>query len=149
MAGSAAAGLILKCAELQDQRKRLLGQLKAVDESLDTLRKAIRIMDPTAAMGTVSRTSARQPRPVEEPPHFEHGEFSRLLMEAVRKAPGPFTSPVVAEAVALSKGGPEAGYRSPALLTKVSATLAGFVNRGAVQRVGSDPEGRTLYRVAA
>jgi hypothetical protein len=149
MAGSAAAGLILKCAELQDQRNRLLGQLKAVDESLDTLRKAIRIMDPTAVMGNLSRSPTKQHRPIEEPPHFEHGEFSRLLMDAVRKAPDPFTSTVVAEAVAISKGGPEAGYRSPAILGKVSATLAGFVNRGAVQRVGSDPEGRTLYRVAA
>ena len=147
MAGSAAAGLILKCAELQDQRNRLVGQLKAVDESLDTLRKAIRIMDPTAAMGTGSGPPAqRQHRPVEKVPHFEHGEFSRLLMEAVRKAPDPFTSTVVAEAVASSKGGPEAGYRPSAIMGKVSATLAGFVTRGAIERVGSDPEGRTLYR---
>lgn len=36
-----------------------------------------------------------------------------------------------------------------AILRKVSATLAGYFNRGVVQRVGGDPEGCVICHVAA
>lgn len=146
----AADGLIAKHTELLERRHTLQGELRAVEADVEALARAIRIMDPSAAI-TEARPKRGRPRRAEPAPvpKFEHGEFARLAREAIRRARGPFTANVVAEAVVAAKGGEEMGYRPSDLAGKVSSTLANFMSRGAVERAGNDADGRVLYRVAA
>ena len=68
--------------ELRQAEKRII-QLRADLESIDG---AIQVFDPSLAPQTIRPKLKRKP-----PTHFRHGQFSKAVLDTIRRATGPMT----------------------------------------------------------
>jgi hypothetical protein len=77
--------------ELRQAEKRII-QLRADLESIDG---ALRVFDPSLAPRTIRPKLRRKP-----PAHFRHGQFSRAVLETLRRADDPMTARDIASQIA-------------------------------------------------
>ncbi|MGD0635942.1 MAG: hypothetical protein ABSA13_17130 [Beijerinckiaceae bacterium] len=68
--------------ELRQTEKRII-QLRSDLESIDG---AIRVFDPSLAPQTIRPKLKRKP-----PAHFRYGQFSKAVLDTIRRATGPMT----------------------------------------------------------
>jgi hypothetical protein len=77
--------------ELRQAEKRIV-QLRADLESIDG---ALRVFDPSLAPQTIRPKLKRKP-----PAHFRHGQFSRAVLDTLRRANEPMTARDIATKIA-------------------------------------------------
>jgi hypothetical protein len=89
------SALSRKRAELDGelrQAEQRIGQLRADLESIDG---ALRVFDPSLAPQTIRPKLKRK-----APPFFRHGQFSRSVLDLLRRAPTPMTTREIAQQIA-------------------------------------------------
>jgi hypothetical protein len=95
------SALRIKRAEIDGdirQAEKRAVQLRADLQALD---HAMRIFDPTISPATIRPIAKRQPA---APGAVRHGQFSRLVLDALRRADKPLTCRAVAECIASESG---------------------------------------------
>ena len=110
---------------LRAKRAELAGELREAEKRLDRLRAdldaidgAIRVFDPAARPETIRAKARSKP-----PAVFPHGQFSRLLLDVLRRSDRPLSPREIAEQIAREHGLDTSGGLH-ALLHKVRNTLA-------------------------
>lgn len=90
--------LIRKRAEIAGQIENLQGQLKRAVVDLDNVEATLRLFAPEIDMQAIG------PRRVPTAHHAFRGEVSRIVLEALRDAPGPLTTTELTRRVMAARG---------------------------------------------
>lgn len=123
-------------AFLKDRRATLAGEIERFkndihhrQQQLAHLDATLRILDPEYRSDTIPPKRLRRVK------LFGGGELNRLILDALRRAGKPLSTPEVAEAIIAAKGyGHEA---KPALCQRVRANLSYLLRqRGSVRKEG-------------
>ena len=80
------SALIAKRAELDGECRQTEKRLVQLRADLDSIDGAIRVFDPSLAPRTIRPKLKRKP-----PSHFRHGQFSRAVLDTLRRATEPLS----------------------------------------------------------
>lgn len=123
------SGLRAKRDDLARDIAHATAVLRQLTADLDTIENALRVMDPEAEPARLSLTARRQTA--------GRGEVVRLVLAALRAAPGPLSTREVALAVMAARGMDAADARLVRLMVRrVGMCLAGQRKRSTVVRDG-------------
>ena len=89
------SALIAKRAELDGECRQTEKRLVQLRADLDSIDGAIRVFDPSLAPRTIRPKLKRKP-----PSHFRHGQFSRAVLDTLRRATEPLTVRDIATRIA-------------------------------------------------
>ena len=128
MADYVVAGLVKRRAELAGEAEAIRARLARIAADLGYLDATIRLFDPESE---ISGIRARRPR---RPGVAGRGEMARLVLGALRDAPGPMTTTGVVERVMAARD-MEAGDARPrrAAAKRVGTALGRQRENGAVR----------------
>ena len=90
------AGLVAKRAELLKLRKSLELELRAVTSDVDHIDAAIRLFDPANTPAARKRYGAKH--------RAKKGHLKRFVLDRLKEAEGPITSPDITEAWVAARG---------------------------------------------
>ena len=89
------SALIAKRAELDGECRQTEKRLVQLRADLDSIDGAIRVFDPSLAPRTIRPKLKRKP-----PSHFRHVQFSRAVLDTLRRATEPLTVQEIATRIA-------------------------------------------------
>ncbi|HYD31637.1 MAG TPA: hypothetical protein VEB64_12375 [Azospirillaceae bacterium] len=132
-------------AVLEARRQELRGELAALEKHRTRLRADLRHIDGALAqiigqpqrqpwLTNLPRPTGPLPRPVRIDRWFKGGEFSRLLLDALRKAGSASTGQL---ARAVCKGREVPAWAVPVVTRAAERTLRRFARRGVVEAAGA------------
>jgi hypothetical protein len=128
-------------AALREKRTEIASQVHDTEKKLARLRAALANLD--AAMNILTPDHPDHVpgrRGYNRTNYFARNELSRLIMDALRKAPGPVTAGEIAGAIVAAKALP--GSAQEAVTRHVVERLAKFAAGGSVVKVGTTRNAR-------
>ncbi len=141
------SGLIGKYEELASLYQHHQKVMRQIATDIDHLAVSIKLFDPSIDLRTIKVTNHRYSYT-----WFEHGETTRLLLDALRTSPAPLSTRQIGETMTAAKGMKVDGVKEwDAVLKLVLGAAQRLKNKGVIKivgRVDNSPRGALIWQLA-